>query len=253
MKHFKIALQIYSIREEAEQDFEATIKKIKSFGYDGIELAGLYGNSPQQVHVWLKENNLECVSAHISYHELCTELEETVEVYKMLGCRYIAIPALDESSYTGSGYEELLKIITEISNVCKNKGIQLLYHNHAVEFEMKNAQGVCWIDDIYEKTALEELQTEFDTGWVQIAGQNPAAYIRKYKNRSPVIHIKDYESKDPIVFCAVGKGKLNMKDIIQAAEEANTEWLVVEQDTDMVPTELEDVERSIEYLKLLLS
>jgi sugar phosphate isomerase/epimerase len=251
MKQFKIALQIYSIKEEAEKDFEATLKKIRSFGYDGVELAGLYGNSPEQVHTWLVENNLECISAHISYNALCMELEETVKVYKMLGCRYIAIPALDESSYSGSGYEELLMNITMISNVCKKEGIQLLYHNHAEEFEMKNDQGDCWIDDLYEKTKPEELQTEFDTGWVQIAGQDPAAYILKYKNRSPVIHVKDYNSIDPIEFCSVGNGKLRLKELLKAAEEANTEWLVVEQDTHMVQTKMEDVAKSVEYLKQL--
>ena len=251
MKEFKIALQIYSIREEAEKDFEATLKNIKSFGYDGVELAGFYGNSPEQVQTWLKENNLECISAHVSYASLCMETEEIVKVYKMLGCKYIAIPGLDNSCYSGNGYNELLKNITMISHVCKKMGIQLLYHNHAEEFEIKTAQGDCWLDDLYEKTTAEELQTEFDTGWVQIAGQDPAEYILKYKGRSPVIHLKDYSNIEPIEFCSVGQGQLRVEEILQAAEEAKTEWLVVEQDTHMVQTKLEDVARSVEYLKNL--
>ena len=40
-----VALQIYSIRDDAEKDLAKSLDKVKEMGYDGIELAGLYGHS----------------------------------------------------------------------------------------------------------------------------------------------------------------------------------------------------------------
>ena len=44
-----VALQLYSVRDELEADFEGTIAKVREFGYDGVEFAGLYGRSAEQV------------------------------------------------------------------------------------------------------------------------------------------------------------------------------------------------------------
>ena len=49
MKKFPIALQLYSVRDDLEKDFEGTLKKVKELGYDGVEFAGLYGKSPAEV------------------------------------------------------------------------------------------------------------------------------------------------------------------------------------------------------------
>ena len=45
MKQIPVAVQLYSVRDEAEKDFAGTVKKIAEMGYDGVELAGLYGLS----------------------------------------------------------------------------------------------------------------------------------------------------------------------------------------------------------------
>ncbi len=49
MKQIPVAVQLYSVRDEAEKDFAGTVKKIAEMGYDGVELAGLYGLSTQEV------------------------------------------------------------------------------------------------------------------------------------------------------------------------------------------------------------
>lgn len=44
-----IALQLYSVRNELQKDFPGTLAQVKEMGYDGVELAGLCGYSPEQV------------------------------------------------------------------------------------------------------------------------------------------------------------------------------------------------------------
>ena len=48
-KTLPIAVQVYSVREEAERDFAGTMKKLGEMGYDGVELAGLYGKSAEEI------------------------------------------------------------------------------------------------------------------------------------------------------------------------------------------------------------
>ena len=52
MSSLPIAIQVYSVRDDASADLYATLKKIKEMGYDGVEFAGLYGNSPATIKAW---------------------------------------------------------------------------------------------------------------------------------------------------------------------------------------------------------
>ena len=58
MKTLPVAVQVYSVRDDAERDFKGTMQKIKDMGYDGVELAGLYGMKPAEVKAILEEVGL---------------------------------------------------------------------------------------------------------------------------------------------------------------------------------------------------
>ena len=62
MKQIPIAVQVYSVRQEAEADFAGTMKRLAQMGYDGVELAGLYGKTVEEIGTVLKENGLTAVS-----------------------------------------------------------------------------------------------------------------------------------------------------------------------------------------------
>ena len=47
MKKFPVAIQIYSVRDDAQANLFGTLKKLKEMGYDGVEFAGLYGHTPE--------------------------------------------------------------------------------------------------------------------------------------------------------------------------------------------------------------
>ena len=38
MKTLPVAVQVYSVRDDAERDFKGTMQKIKDMGYDGVIL-----------------------------------------------------------------------------------------------------------------------------------------------------------------------------------------------------------------------
>ena len=65
-----IAVQVYSVRDDAAADFKGTLQKLKDMGYDGVELAGLYGMTAAEVRAALDEVGIPAISAHVPYAEL---------------------------------------------------------------------------------------------------------------------------------------------------------------------------------------
>jgi sugar phosphate isomerase/epimerase len=268
MKKLPVAVQVYSIREEAEKDFKGTMQQVKAMGYDGVELAGLYGNWPEEIRDCLKEVGLAAISAHVPYLELIGDMEGTIDKYVTIGCSYIVVPYLTEEYRPGTDkFPEVVENIKRIGEVCKSKNVVLLYHNHDFEFA-KMEDGRYALDYLYDTVSEDKLQTEIDTCWVKVSGVNPAEYIRKYTGRCPIVHLKDYvgEKSDNMYkligideedkkeantfeFRPVGYGVQDFAAILEAALESGTKWVVVEQDAHYDHTAMEDIELSREYLR----
>ena len=135
-----VALQLYSVRDELEADFEGTIAKVRKFGYDGVEFAGLYGRSAEQVRKILADAGLTPVSAHVPLDELLGDTQAVVATYKEIGCKYIVVPYLPEDRRPGTeGFDRTIEDIKKIADVCNAQGVRLLYHNH--DFEFKKLDG----------------------------------------------------------------------------------------------------------------
>ena len=136
MKKFPIALQLYSVRGDMEADFTGTLKKVKALGYDGVEFAGLFGRSAQEVRAQLDEIGLRGISAHVPYAEMMTDPEKVLGDYAAIGCAYIAIPYAEEAYRPGGEkFEEMVENAKMLGRIAKEKGMVLLYHNHDFEFQ----------------------------------------------------------------------------------------------------------------------
>ena len=271
MKTLPVALQVYSIREEAAKDFKGTMEKVKALGYDGVELAGLYGIPAAEVKQILSEVGLTAISAHVS--DLVgagDKLGAILDDYVTIGVKYVVVPYLPEGMRPGDdNFDAILSEIENIGIEARKKGMTLLYHNHDFEF-IKMPDGSYGLDYMYTNTAHENLQTELDTCWVNVGGENPAEYVKKYTGRAPVVHLKDFEGekseqmyeligieteKKEVVntfrFRPVGHGKQNFPAILEAAVEAGAQWVVVEQDQWYDMPALECAKLSREYLRSL--
>ena len=266
-----IAIQLYSVRDDMEKDFEGTVKKIKELGYEGVEFAGLFGKTGVEVKELCDDLGLVPVSAHVPYYDMLENPAEVLKDYKDLGCKYVVVPYLTEECRPGTdGWNDTVKGIRKIGEVAKEMGIQLLYHNH--DFEFLKIDGKYALDILYDTVPADLLQTEIDTCWVNVGGEEPAAYVEKYTGRAPIVHLKDFsgskgngplykligieeeaqETTSTFEFRPVGSGVQDWKKIIASAEKAGAEWVIVEQDDpSMSKTPMECAEMSINYLKTL--
>lgn len=251
MRTLAVAIQLYSIREEVEKDFAKTMQEVKDMGYDGVELAGLYGHSPVEVRDILNNIGLIPISSHVPYIEFLEDIEQTVNRYAAIGCRFLVIPYLtEEYRYGTEKYQVFLNNIPLIANACNDKGITLLYHNHDFEFKKTN-NDIYVLDELFEQFSEEIIQTELDTCWVKVAGEEPTNYLKKYSGRSPIVHLKDYIQKEEVEFRPLGYGIQDIPAILEEVLSAATEWVVVEQDNHSDKSPMENMLMSREYLKAL--
>ncbi len=269
-----VALQLYSVRNEMEKDFEGTIKKVAALGYSGVEFAGLFGHSAEQVKSICADAGVQPVSAHVPLDELLADAAGTVAKYKEIGCAYIVVPYLPEERRPGfAEFEKTLAEMAALGEECKKQGLQLLYHNH--DFEFVKIGEKYGLDVMYDTVSADLLATEIDTCWVNVGGENPADYVRKYTGRAPVVHLKDFVMKgkekpqklyaligiddgeeqaaeEAFSFKPVGSGVQDMPAILEAAEAAGANWVVVEQDQpDAGHDEMQCAQLSRAFLKKL--
>lgn len=270
---FPVALQLYSIRGDVEANMESALKQVKDLGYDGVEFAGLFHYDPQEVHDLCEKIGLTPISAHVNLKAMLKDPEGELEKYRIIGCRYVVIPHVGSEYYPDEGdFNALLQAIELLSPIAKAKGMQLGYHNHDFEFTHKTADGERMLDAMYRIESPDVLKTQLDTCWVNVGGENPADYIRKFPGRCPTVHLKDFVGKKSGTmyaligvendaekqaatnrdFCLrpVGYGLQDIPSILSAAHDVGSEWVIVEQDQpSMDKSPMECAKMSIEYLK----
>ncbi len=268
MFSFPIALQLYSVRDEMEQDFEGTLKKVKELGYDGVEFAGLYGKTAKEVKEMCEEIGLIPISAHVPFADMIAN-PDLLETYSQIGCKYVVIPYLTPEYRPGNEkFGEVIEGAKKLGKIANALGMKLCYHNH--DFEFVKIDGEYALDILYKEVPEELLETEIDTCWVNVGGENPADYVRKYNGRVNILHLKDFtgeksdnmyaligidddkekQENNKFEFRPVGYGVQNFVEILNAAKEVNTKWVVVEQDEPSLDkSRIECARLSIEYLK----
>ena len=116
-----VAVQLYSVRDDLAADFAGTLEKVKEMGYDGVEFAGLCGNSPAAVKELCQQIGLVPLSAHVPLEEMIADPEGTVSVYCELGCKQIVIPYLTEKYRPGAEeFSTLIAWAKKLGALCKD-------------------------------------------------------------------------------------------------------------------------------------
>ena len=266
-----VGLQLYSVRTDLYKDFEGTLAAVHDMGYEGVEFAGLYGKSAEEVRALCEKYELVPVSAHVSLAEMLEDPDGVFETYKKIGCRYIAVPYLPaEDRPLTPNFDAVVSDIASLYEKAKAYGLTLMYHNHDFEF-VRLENGKYGYDDLFDR--VPGLGAEIDTCWVNVAGEDPSEYLKKYADRIPVIHFKDFvmpgkragnlynligqeekeaEEDGAFSFMPIGYGVQDVPKMLCALEGSSCEWIIVEQDEPSLDkSRLECAAMSISYLKSL--
>ncbi len=92
-----IGLQLYTVRDLLERNFEGTLAEVARLGYRQVEFAEIIGPSPEQTLSILKRHGLVAPASHASFEQLETELPKHLQAAREMGQQFIVCPSVDAS------------------------------------------------------------------------------------------------------------------------------------------------------------
>lgn len=235
MKIDKIGVQLYTIRNTMTnaEDIRESFKKIKDMGYDLAQTAGC-PISYEEFGQIAKEEGIEIVGTHEDYNLMCNDFEKSYANHQALGTKLMGVGMYLKKDF--ADYIEFVKNANEIGEKITKLGGKFTYHNHAFEFARLEGNDFTTMDYLIDNMDKDNTSFVLDTHWVQRGGGDVCQWIKKLTDRIDILHLKDYkidmdeDLRAVPTFAEVGYGNLNWEAIMEAAEEANVKYYVVEQD-----------------------
>ena len=261
----KVGLQLWSVKNEMQDDFEGTLAAVAKAGYDQVEFAGYYDRDPVQIKALLDSLGLTAPAAHVGYNLLTGDnLQKTIADAKVLGHEYLILPSLPRLNPppplkpgekphwekpkppTMEEVHQYVGILNDLGKACHDAGFKFAFHNHVGEFALVDSSEVMY-DILLKETNPELVQFEMDLGWAVVAGADPVAYLEKYPGRFPYLHVKDMNAENHSV--VVGQGEIDFAPIFAVADKNGTTHYIVEYEGREDP--LASVAASVKYLKAM--
>ncbi|WP_158942112.1 sugar phosphate isomerase/epimerase [Granulicella sp. S190] len=269
-----IGVQLYTVQDELKKDPAATLKALAGIGYREVESFPLQSVSPVQLRKMLDDAGLKCPSAHLFFG--LSETSQLLEQANVLGAHYAVSSILHYAQLQAADLPKMLGMLNaftlddfkkvaakanEIGAQAKKAGLQYAYHNH--NFEFRDFGGHTGYETLLAETDPELVKFELDCGWMTTSGHNPIEYFTKYPGRYPLMHAKDFPADTPVNTTLgvdpkhppteIGRGHIDYKSIIAAAERSGVQHIFVEQDPPIAGmTSLEAVRISYQTLRPLV-
>ncbi len=258
-----IGLQVWTVRNELEQDLPGTLRAIKAAGYAQIELAQTLNAREFLPHT--RALGLGLTSAFIDWEALAkpgatsaAALDAHLRLARELGLKYLVF------GYIGKGARETIahmKAHAANANAfgrrCRDAGIQLCYHHHSFEFApLEDGRTTGW-EILVHDFDPQLVKFELDVFWAAIGGLDPVKALTDLRGRVAQVHLKDLLAGTPRnwdegtvpagAYRELGGGGLDLPRILQACVDTGVDQCHVEQDQS--PDILRDIAASVDYLR----
>lgn len=246
MTKLPIALQLYSVRDDAAKDLPGVLRAVAKMGYDGVEFAGYYGHEAADIKKVLDEVGLKCCGGHIGIDSMLGgALPATIEFQHTLGNKFLIVPGLsNERTNSKAAWLKTAETMNEIAANLKPHGMLTGYHNHHTEFLDMDGE-LPW--DIFFGNTSPDVVMQFDTGNALHGGAEAGTFLRRYPNRALTVHLKEHSATNETAL--IGEGDVKWDEIFNLCETiGGTQWYIVEQESYAYPP-LECADRSLQNLR----
>lgn len=257
----RVGIQLYTVRDLLNQDFDGIMSRIAAIGYKEVEL-GFYTDRPaKEVRSTLDRLDLSSPSCAFYYPDIRDHWPRVMDRCHTIGHRYIVIPSVDkEFREQPDGYKRAAEAFSHAGEMAAKAEIQLTYHNHWSEF-VPDATGKLPYDILLDNSDPKLLKMEMDLCWITVGGGDPLKYFARYPGRFPLVHVKDLKRvPDPVLvhsgkfdgesviplMTEAGSGVIDWKRIFADSEQAGIRHYFVEHDQPKNP--MESARISYEYL-----
>jgi len=237
----EVGIQLYTFRR-TEDPLGTILERVEAAGYDGIELTRDIDGTPlPTIRETVERSELSLAGAHVGLDLLRKEGDWTAEMYRRLGCENIVLSGLRPERFLSKPtVDTVVDHLLAIAATLEQHGIDLHYHNHDHEFNRLN--GETGYDRLAARSGRFGL--ELDTGTAAAAGADPIRLLREFGDAISRVHVTDVRGSTP---AELGEGTVDVPGCLDAAREADCEWLVYEHHDPDDP--YESLAHGIEYLR----
>ena len=223
-----IALQVYSVREAAAKDLAGVLQRIAKIGYRGVEFAGTYGHSADEVKKMLDDAGLLCIGAHLGIEALLGDtFEETAAYQETLGNKTLTVAGgLAQAIAADPGNKFTAYLFNELARKAKSRGFRIGFHAHGADFA--DVGGKTAWDLFFERTDAE-VTAQMDIGNCLSSGADPYESMKRFPGRGRQIHLKACGPGGTVI--GGENDRVDWKRAFEICETtAGTEWYIVEQE-----------------------
>ncbi|TDD25927.1 sugar phosphate isomerase/epimerase family protein [Nonomuraea diastatica] len=195
----QISMQLWTVRDDLAQNYDATLTYLAEIGYPKVELAlGYFGRTAKQLREFLDGIGIRSTSSHDDISADDAGLETKIENALTLGQSFMVVPYLNSDS------EDQWKAWAERMNVeaaaARKAGLRYGYHNHAHEFTIDLGGGRTPWDVLTSELDPRLVHLEIDLYWAVTGGvgrgvRDPVRFtldvIRRAPQRVLQFHVKD--------------------------------------------------------------
>jgi sugar phosphate isomerase/epimerase len=232
--------QVWTIKDKLIADFPGTLKMMAGLGYKQVEMCSPLGYessgfgplnsmSGTEMKKIIDDSGLTCVSSHYNMSELRESLDNRIEWATQIGMKQMVAASFwlpKEASV--DDYRKACDELNVIGEKTKAAGIQMVFHNHHMEFEKRGEELI--YDALMAQFNPDLVKMQFQVAVVNI-GYKAADYFRKYPGRFQSAHLADWsKAKDAQV--PIGQGEVDWKDFFEAAKVGGVQNFFVEMDPE---------------------
>lgn len=213
--------------DRLDESFSEKGRRIAETDFEGVEFAGFDDTTAAQIAAILEEMELEPIALHVDLETLEEAPESVVEACRTIACSHVVVPRYDREAFaTEAGIQRAAARISTVARDLADDGVRLSYHNHRFEFQEVDGKTAFsrFVDALDPSVGLE-----IDTGLAHHAGQDPAALIREYADRTRLVHLTDARSTSDNTFhVELQAGEVDLQACVRACHDADVEWLIYE-------------------------
>lgn len=225
-------VQLYTVRASMATDVPGTLRAIAGIGYQEVEFAGYFDQSPQQVRGLLDDLGLSAPSVHIDAPAMRDDLMPLIEEANVIGHDYLTIAWLSpDDRQSIDDYKRWAEAFNRAGEICRENGVRLAYHNH--DFEFMPLDGQVPFDILLNETDADLLDLEIDMFWVRKAEQDIVDVLKRAPGRFTMAHIKDMNEKGNMT--EVGSGVIDFASVLESEAASGLRHLFVEHDQPTDP------------------
>lgn len=260
--NYKMGLQLFTIRDAMAQDPIGSLKKVRSLGFEDLEIYGYdeekgsyYGFKAAEFKKILDGQGLTASSGHYGFSPYFKKPAVALERYvdkciggaRALDQKYITWPWLAPELRSIENFKILSEKLNVIGGQVNKAGLGFAYHNH--DFEFTDHGGEQGYELIMRETDPGLVKLQLDLYWVMHSSKrSPAELIARQPERFVMWHIKDMDkvSRD---YTELGNGSIDYDNMLQELDQSGLQNYFLEQGGNYAVNSMQSITDSAAFFK----